>query len=73
MWHLNVNVEEVYARNVTGDVRVSITGQGMRNITGPPDAVTNIANVIMTAAANGLRVDVFIGLGGTILSARMVS
>jgi hypothetical protein len=72
MWHFNVTVLRVYARNVTGDVRVDIAGQGLRNITGPADTVTNIATVISTAAANNRRVDVYIGLGGTILSAQMV-
>ena len=72
MWHFNVTVLQVYARNVTGDVRVEIVGQGLRNIQGPADTVTNIANVISTAAANNRRLDVYIGFGGTILSARMV-
>jgi len=72
MWHINVTVQQVYARNVTGDVRVYIAGQGWRSITGPADTVTNIANVISTAAANNRRVDVYIGVGGTILSAQMV-
>jgi hypothetical protein len=72
MWYYNVTVQVVYARNHTGDVRVYIVGQGWRSISGPADSVTNMANVITTAAANNRHVDVYIGSDGSILSAEMV-
>jgi hypothetical protein len=73
MWHFNIMVRQVYARNVTGDARALIPNQGWRNITGPPDAVTNILLVLSDAAMNNRPCNVFIGLGGTILSAQAPS
>jgi hypothetical protein len=75
-WHSNVAVRQVYARNVTGDARAFFPDPaigGWRNITGPPDTVTNILIVLSDAATNNRRCNVFIGFGGTILSAQAPS
>jgi hypothetical protein len=71
-WHTNVTVRQVYARNVTGDARAFSPDQGIgwRNITGPPDAVTNILIVLSDAAMTNRPCNVYIGFGGTILSAQ---
>jgi hypothetical protein len=71
-WYSNVEVRQVYARNVTGDARAYFPDPaiGWRNISGPPDTVTNILVVLSDAAANNRRVNVFVGQGGTILSAQ---
>jgi hypothetical protein len=73
MWFTNVTVRQVYARNVTGDARAYIIGQGWRSISGPPDAVTNILIVLSDAAMNNRTANVYIGGAGTILSAQAPS
>ena len=71
-WHNNVMIRQVYARNVTGDARAFSLDPaiGWRNISGPPDAVTNILIVLSDAATNRQPCNIFIGFGGTILSAQ---
>lgn len=71
-WYSNVEVRQVYARDVTGDARAYFPDPaigGWRNISPtPPDTVINILVVLSDAATNNRRVNVFIGMGGTILS-----
>jgi hypothetical protein len=74
-WHTNVTVRQVYARNVSGDARAFFPDPaiGWRNISGPSDAVTNILIVLSDAAISNRPCNVFIGFGGTILSAQAPS
>jgi hypothetical protein len=71
-WSKNEMVRQVYARNVSGDARAYFTNPaiGWRNISGPPDAVTNILVVLSDAAMNKVPCNVYVGVGGTILSAQ---
>jgi len=70
VWYTNVIIRQVYARNVQGDARALVVGQGWRNIAGTPDAVTNILIVLSAAAANNRPCNVYIGANGLILSAQ---
>jgi hypothetical protein len=71
-WYTNELVRQVYARNVSGDARAYFTNPaiGWRNISGPPDSVTNILLVLSDAATNNTPCNVYVGFGGTILSAQ---